>query len=133
MKPVNYNALDPGIRRTVRWLRDAGFDTIDSGDGVTKAELIAEGYALDVPHVYVRANPDNLAADARSLMDFVRAAGFRVSVCHRRDRPITSFVIIATYNAADDTATVCLVGLGDSALGETLVLTPAGAPEPTQR
>lgn len=29
-------ACDPGIRRVVAWLRERGFKTTDSGDGVTK-------------------------------------------------------------------------------------------------
>lgn len=30
------SALDPGIRRTILWLRARGFNTTDSGDGVSK-------------------------------------------------------------------------------------------------
>lgn len=33
---MNYDELDPGIRETVRWLQSLGYDTTDSGDGVTK-------------------------------------------------------------------------------------------------
>jgi hypothetical protein len=43
--------LDPGIRETVVYLRGNGFDTCDSGDGVTKDK---EDRAFDVPHVVCR-------------------------------------------------------------------------------
>ncbi len=36
MKLLDYDKLDPGIRETVRWLRGLGFNTTDSGDGVSK-------------------------------------------------------------------------------------------------
>lgn len=39
MRDLNYGELDPGIRRTVKLLRDAGFETSDSGDG-SKAETM---------------------------------------------------------------------------------------------
>jgi hypothetical protein len=48
---MNYEDLDPGIREVVRMLRDAGFNTTDSGDGVTKVALGHEG-VMTVPHVH---------------------------------------------------------------------------------
>lgn len=49
----SYDELDPGIREVVRALRDAGYNTIDSGDGVSKKGTHAEGEYLDFPHVLV--------------------------------------------------------------------------------
>jgi hypothetical protein len=45
---LNYDALDPGIRETVRLCRQKGFHTTDSGDGVSKPEA---GRVFPFPHV----------------------------------------------------------------------------------
>ncbi len=64
---VNYDELDPGIRATVRWLRANGFETIDSGDGKTKQDWIAEGAALDFPHVHMQTKRATLLDEADRL------------------------------------------------------------------
>lgn len=55
MSDIDYEALDPGIRRTVRWLRSLGFETTDSGDGVTKPAmgLTWDDGVRDHPHVII--------------------------------------------------------------------------------
>lgn len=61
MTDVKYSALDPGIVDTVRLLRDEGFNTTDSGDGVSKPP---EGRTFgDLAHVVcvVRWREDMLA------------------------------------------------------------------------
>lgn len=50
MSDIDYDALDPGIREAVRWLRGLGYWTTDSGDGVTKP---AEEQSVDGPHVSI--------------------------------------------------------------------------------
>lgn len=55
MSDINYAALDPGVRGLVRLLNRHGFETTDSGDGVSKAEAIEAGHALPYPHVFIRA------------------------------------------------------------------------------
>lgn len=50
MSELNLEELDPGIREVVRRLRKAGFNTTDSGDGVSKPEMEC---ALDVPNVHM--------------------------------------------------------------------------------
>lgn len=55
MTELDYDVLDPGIRKTVRFLRDNGFNTTDSGDGKTKQ---AKGYIGEPePNVYMTCNP----------------------------------------------------------------------------
>lgn len=68
--------LDPGIAAVVRLLREAGFDTTDSGDGVSKPQDWYEsGEALPFPHVFVmmRASDFLLSADF-ALRSFGEAA-----------------------------------------------------------
>lgn len=73
-KPIDYEQLDPGIRDLVRRLREAGFDTTDSGDGVSKPP---EWYqpdergiteAFDFPHVVCKTEPHLLFAESRRLL-----------------------------------------------------------------
>ena len=52
---LDYDQLDPGIRKTVRWLRSLGYETTDSGDGRSKD--LSDTDNLDVPHVAI-ALPD---------------------------------------------------------------------------
>lgn len=48
---LDYEALDPGIREVVRLIRDAGYETTDSGDGISKRATNPD--ALPFPHVVV--------------------------------------------------------------------------------
>ena len=61
MSLVPWDYLDPGIRETVRLLRDAGFETTDSGDGVSKPEV---GRCLSFGHVFIEVSPDKLISEA---------------------------------------------------------------------
>lgn len=74
MDEINFEELDPGIRETVRRLRRHGFETTDSGDGVSKP---ADWYqpdehgitqAMNFPHVICLTSPDRLIADAQRLV-----------------------------------------------------------------
>lgn len=57
--------LDPGIREVVLALRNAGFDTTDSGDGTSKPP---SERAFDQPHVFIRVNPGLLVSEAHRLL-----------------------------------------------------------------
>ncbi len=64
---VDYEALDPGIRWLVRLLNKHGFETTDSGDGVTKGE---DGE--DEPHVYMLVeDPDDMIYESHRLMQLM--------------------------------------------------------------
>lgn len=60
---LDYAELDPGIRDTVRLLRQAGFQTTDSGDGVSKP---ADARVFDVPHVAMTCAREDMFAQAES-------------------------------------------------------------------
>lgn len=65
LSPEAIAALNPGIRATVQWLREKGFNTCDSGDGQTHDHACD----LPVPFVHIRVcNPCNLIATADFLM-----------------------------------------------------------------
>lgn len=50
LSPETIEALDPGIRRTVLWLRQMGFETTDSGDGRSKPK---DEEVEPYPHVHM--------------------------------------------------------------------------------
>lgn len=78
---MNYNKLDPGIREVVRYLRENGFNTVDSGDGKTKFESgdwDAEEL-LPMPHVFIASRPNELLDDAEDLVNTMKHAGIHVS------------------------------------------------------
>lgn len=60
----DYDQLDPGIRRTVRWLHSIGYPTQDSGDGVSKP---APERDFDVPHVVIPVEPEYLISVTQAL------------------------------------------------------------------
>lgn len=77
-----YYELDPGIVDVVRLLREAQFDTCDSGDGITKISAGWEPYecALPYPHVVCRSSEDMMFVDARRMYALLRVVDERWSV-----------------------------------------------------
>lgn len=65
---IDLDTLDPGIRVVVYLLRDKGFDTTESGDGVTKAE---DARTFTVPHVVVTCSKEDLIKTADQLSAFL--------------------------------------------------------------
>lgn len=55
MSSFDIKQVDPGVRKLVRFLRSNGYNTTDSGDGVSKEDI--EG-ALDIPHVFMTVDAD---------------------------------------------------------------------------
>jgi hypothetical protein len=60
--PINIGEIDPGIRKVVRFLRAAGANTTDSGDG-------KKPDGLEYPHVFIRCYRDDMGAFIRYLED----------------------------------------------------------------
>jgi hypothetical protein len=104
--------LDPGIRRLVLWLRALGFETTDSGDGVSKSDLlalasvagipaseVADDGPLSVPHVHmVVRRDDRLHEEARRLWNALDNLGVRRA----------PGMIHATYDPEDGSAVLSL-------------------------
>ena len=113
---INYSLLDPGICKVVRWLRERGFDTMDSGDGVSKKLGIERGLAMDIPHVIIKTEPATMAAEADRLAQTLREAGIAVKAYEHGGLPNDAAVVEATYSPVDGYAVVALLGLDDVAL-----------------
>ncbi len=105
MDTLNPALLTPGIRKTVLWLRSLGFDTTDSGDGVTNVEAEMEG-AIDIAHVHIQTTPLKMVSVARNLQDAVEAKGIKLE----------AGMIQATYDPVDHSAIVSLYGVSDEML-----------------
>lgn len=65
---VDYKALDPGIRDVVRMLNAHGFETSDSGDGVSKPQDWYDlGEAIPFPHVVAVTTASTMIDDAERM------------------------------------------------------------------
>ena len=105
MEDLDPSILTPGIRKTVLWLRENGFETTDSGDGITNVEAGME-CALDIPHVIMTVTPLTLVTRARDLCLLVEKRGIEV-------RP---GMIQSSYDPADGSAVLALYGISDGDL-----------------
>jgi hypothetical protein len=73
--------LNPKIVKTVNFLREHGFDTIDSGDGETHACECDRDY----PYVVMRSHPMELASEADRLAILLFRHGVRVGENSEQD------------------------------------------------
>lgn len=64
--------LDPGIRDLVLTLQRHGFETTDSGDGVSKpADWYESGCAIDFAHVWITIDVDEIVPESIRCQDVV--------------------------------------------------------------
>lgn len=107
---LNYAALDPGIRETVRWLNDLGYTTSDSGDGVSKPHVAR---VFDFPHVYVHLDikhKDRIAHNAHLIMKALEEKGIE---CDGREVEVEG-----VYLAGQQSASIFVRGVNDAMLSE---------------
>lgn len=95
--------LNPGIVKTVEWLREQGFNTVDSGDGETHE------FECDLPMPYVHMRVEDvgqMAAEAQRLERTLRLQkGVNTGPCNEDG---TAPCIEAHYNPADGYAIISL-------------------------
>ncbi len=97
MSDFDYEQIDPGIRDTVRLLRDAGFETTDSGDGVSKPDMVC---ALDFPHVAAVCAPHLILAEAKRMAEVLEGTGFVVQATYD-PRDVIVVLFAAKYGVSD--------------------------------
>lgn len=107
------DSINPGIRRVVEFLNNAGFETCDSGDGKT------HDHACDRPHPYVvvTCHPALLVATADALLRHLREAGVAVDACDEVGECVS---IQASYDPGNRLAFVDLSNLDDARLGAAI-------------
>ena len=126
MTVLDYEGLDPGIRKVVRWLNDNGFKTVDSGDG--RSKFGEDGrplpdwdsgdpeFDLVIPyaHVVIEVAPEALVTESDRLRDRLRERGIDVGEMG----PGNEVAINGTYDPClpEHPAFIMLVGLEDSGL-----------------
>lgn len=103
----DYESLNPGIRETVRWLHYNGFETCDSGDGVTNAEAGME-CAMDTPMVACQVQLSVLIAETDRLWSLL---------CSLHGGVPPSVSVQASY-APGEPGIILLEGLDDKRLAK---------------
>lgn len=105
---TDLNDLDPGICRTVLQLRDWGFTTTDSGDGMSKPE---EERTIDAPHVAMVVRPaENAIRECDRLAGLLTERG--IPLASRGLGSLPSLEVL--YEPTDGVAVMLLRGLSDA-------------------
>lgn len=121
MNEINYEELDPGIRLTVKRLRDNGFETTDSGDGKTKllpGSIYDPTEVFTFPHVACVIDYEALLREATRLLHLLEDIGIIV-------RPIgygdgNHPAIQASFDPSNLTAVIELLNVDDLILTKAL-------------
>ena len=111
---VDYTKMNPGIRKTVAWLRSKGFETTDSGDGETNT------YECDrsIPYISIMVDPARMAEESNRLLNLLRDSGLKIGAM---TGDITEPCIQATYDPGNKIAIIDLTGVKDSSLEDLQV------------
>ena len=109
MSDLDPSTLSPGIRRMVMLLREAGFNTTDSGDGKSNAGMDC---AFNYPNIHIVCNPSQLVAKADDLNRLLKGLGIIVGGDYEGP------TIQASYNPIDGKGVVSLFYVDDSFLGD---------------
>ena len=111
--------INPGISRTVVWLRSHGYETCDSGDGETHEH----GCDRDYPYVVSKVDPEHLVERTRHLVLLLAHMGIRViPIGEAFDEDGWNSVpcIQASFDPGDGTAMIDLMGVCDRMLPPTM-------------
>lgn len=71
MTDLDYSTLDPGIRRTVRWLRSLGC-SIDLGKSEIRVADVNGKHVVTSSVLVVHSTPEGLIRNAESLTGFLK-------------------------------------------------------------
>lgn len=109
--------INPGILRTVQWLRERGFETCDSGDGETHMAACDRPY----PYVSMKVAPGNLIHRTMFLQKLLGLKGITLKSQGEAFIPLDAGgallpCVQATFDPGDDTAIIDLMGVKDSDL-----------------
>lgn len=102
----DYSVIQPAMRQTVRWLRNMGMNTTDSGDGFTNVEAGME-FALDLPHVFIVTTP---------LLGYLDANTIWGVMCRYGLDKIEGVLVESTYSPNDKKVVIAVYGVTDDLL-----------------
>ena len=98
--------IDPGVRRLVALLNERGFNTTDSGDGVSKDP---EARWIEHPHVFIRCeSPEHMIAQSYRVVDVLTEVGVRWDGAAN---------VEATWSPVDGVAIIMVTHVSDADLG----------------
>ena len=111
--------MNPGIREVVRYLRDRGYITVDSGDGQTAYWPECD---LTIPYVYILSHVRHVLVDGEAVHRLLSSEDF----------PFTrteDFDVQASYSYVGSTAMVTVLGVLDETAerDEALIARTRGA------
>ena len=113
---LDFDLLDPGIRKTVEWLVDMGFETTDSGDGKHKGQWLGEADYMSQPNVFMQTTKNDLIEEADRLHKLL-IFHHRIildEATHDQQGPHVQ----ALFDPSDDSAIIALYNIDDSMLFE---------------
>jgi hypothetical protein len=121
--------IDPGVRRLVALLKHHNFVTTDSGDGISKSGLIADGLAESMAHVYMSVSPDKMAYEARRLFTVLsQIVEEKYFLGHHIDerlgQNVPNVLIEVKYSPIDNVAVLMVHGIADKHLKGSLMAKP---------
>jgi hypothetical protein len=107
---IDYEQIDPGVRKLVRWLNELGFETTDSGDGYSKSNL---GYEdedfLNFPHVAILCSKyEEPYYTANRLLEELMEAKL----------PVGHGTIQLSYDPFDKSSIILLIDIDDTDLNK---------------
>jgi len=119
MELLDYSLLNPGIRKMVQLLREAGFNTTDSGDGAT------HDCECDHPNPYVsiEVDPESLVQQAQAIKKLLVSKGVSFPIPQSEEDAESFPFIEANYSPVDD---YCLVYVGNILDKDLTLLTTSG-------
>lgn len=104
--------IDPGIAKTVDWLRCCQFDVFDSSDGHGECEECGAEHEEGVPFIVIFVEPTQIAFEANRLLALLRS---KVVVPeYNKDRPVRSIDIEAKYEPIMNFATLEITYITDA-------------------
>jgi hypothetical protein len=107
--------INPGIRRTVLWLRSFGFETCDSGDGETHMAACDRAY----PYVTMKASPERMVSWTNYLKTLLAKRGIELKpqgMAFNEEGVCVHPCVQATFDPGDGTALIDLMGVSDALL-----------------
>lgn len=97
--------INNGILKTVSFLNENGFQTVDSGDGKTR-DFECD---LDIPYVHILIdNPDDLISESKRLVRLLNDNGIEV---YQADEDGLSPSVEASYNPMDGFAIISIFNI----------------------
>jgi hypothetical protein len=117
MQEMPWSTLDENIVNVVRFLAENGFETIDSGDGVSKVEGDEPmGCAMAFPNVAIVTLRDAVIDECDRLYRILQDLGVEVNALQENEDGPVGVALQCSYDPANGMCVIVLTGLDDNLL-----------------